>query len=299
MRPPARSSGIRPLLLLIAPVWLIACACETRPPASDRPPAPRANVGAAAPRERTIPSAFTVATFNMNWGNVDLSDPVRVVAGSKADVVCMQETTPQAERAIRRDLSGRFPHMHFTGNVRYSSGFAILSRTPLSNVRLLEPKFGFFGTLLADVELGARRVRVASVHLEPVVPREGEGAGDILALFLKVEDLHLKEIGRIAPELPEGAPAIVAGDLNSASFGSAPRFLKSRGFVDSFAAVTEKPDAHTTWHWNHHGTDLRFRIDYVFHSPDMRTVGSRVVEAPSSDHALVVSRLEWADADAE
>ena len=109
------------------------------------------------------------------------------------------------------------------------------------------------------------------------------------------EGLHLKEIRRIAAELPEDAPAIVAGDLNSASFGSAARFVKGRGFVDSFAAVTQNPDANITWHWNYAGTDFRFRIDYVFHSTGMRTLESRIVDAPSSDHALVVSRLGWAE----
>ncbi len=231
----------------------------------------------------------------MNWGNVDLADTVRVITSAKADVVCMQETNPESERAIRDRLAREYPHMRFTKNVRYSSGFAILSKTPLSDVRLLAPEFGFFGTLIADVELGGRKVRVASVHLEPIVPRNGEGAAGILALFLKTEGLHLKEISRIAAELPEGAPAIVAGDMNSASFGSAPRFLKGRGFVDSFAALTPNADAHTTWHWKYKGTDLRFRIDYVFHSSGMRTIKSRIVDAPSSDHALVVSRLAWAD----
>jgi len=297
MRHPARYYSTRHLLLLLLPGCLIACACETRPVAPAPVPAPHARAEAAQPREPVVSEEFTVATFNMNWGNVDLADTVRVIAGAEADVVCMQETNPESERAIREGLSRVYPHMHFTRDVRYSSGFAVLSRTPLSNVRFLEPEFGFFGTLFADIELGGRRVRVASVHLEPVVPRNGEGAGDILALFFKVEGLHLKEIGRIAAELPEGVPSIVAGDLNSASFGSAPRFLKNRGFVDSFAAVTPKPDAHTTWHWNHHGTDLRFRIDYVFHSPEMRTLESRVVEAPSSDHKLVVSRLAWAERD--
>jgi len=293
MRPPARFARMRPLHLLVLPAFLIACACETRPVAPVPVPAPHARAEAPPPRERDISREFTVATFNMNWGNVDLADTVRVLAGAEADAICMQETNPESERAIREGLSRVYPHMHFTKNVRYSSGFAVLSRTPLSNVRFLEPEFGFFGTLFADIALGGRRVRVASVHLEPVVPRDGEDAGEILALFFKVEGLHLKEIARIAAELPAGVPSIVAGDLNSASFGSAPRFLKNRGFVDSFAAVTPKPDAHTTWHWNHRGTDLRFRIDYVFHSPEMRTLGSRIVEAPSSDHKLVVSRLSW------
>jgi endonuclease/exonuclease/phosphatase family metal-dependent hydrolase len=231
----------------------------------------------------------------MNWGNVDLADTVRVIGSAEADLVCMQETTPESERAIRHGLAREFPHMHFTGNVRYSSGFAILSKTPLSGVRLLEPRFGFFGTLLADVELGGKKVRVASVHLEPIIPREGKGVADVLALFLKTEGLHLKEIERIAAELPEGAPAIVAGDLNSASFGSAPRSLRGRGLVDSFASVTPDPDAQTTWHWRYAGADWRFRIDYVFHSADMRTIASRLIEAPSSDHKLVVSRLGWAE----
>ena len=278
---------------------LTTFACEARPAGPAPPPAPRAKPEAATARDaKRRPLEFTVAAFNMNWGNVDLADTVRVVRDSRADVVCMQETNPESERAIRKALAREYPYMRFTKKVRYSSGFAILSKKPLSDVRFLKPKSGFFGTLLADVELGGRKVRVASVHLEPIVPRDGEGAVGILGLFLKTEGLHLKEIERIVKELPRDAPAIVAGDLNSASFGSAPRFLKERGFVDSFAAVTPKPDAHTTWHWDYAGADWRFRIDYVFGSAGMRTVESRVIEAPSSDHKLVVSRFAWKDDEA-
>jgi endonuclease/exonuclease/phosphatase family metal-dependent hydrolase len=272
---------------------LAACARAARPVAPEPPPRRRAGSEKPPDRDGKRLQEFTVAAFNMNWGNVDLADTVRVIRSAKADLVCMQETNPGSERAIRKALSREYPHMRFTKNVRFSSGFAILSKTRLSGLRFLKPKFGFFGTLLAGVELGGRKVRVASVHLEPIVPRDGEGAAGVLALFLRTEGIHLKEIERITKGLPKGVPAIIAGDLNSASFGSAPRFLKGRGFVDSFAAVTPNPDAQTTWHWKYAGTDWRFRIDYVFHSSDMRTIESRLVDAPSSDHKLAVSRLGW------
>ncbi len=268
-------------------------------------------LASCAPREASAPAResvtkggpvvsaaarFTVAAFNMNWGNVDLADTVAVIRRSKADLVCMQETNPVSERAIRRGLAREFPHMHFTGNVRYSSGFAMLSKSPITNVTWLAPKHGYFGTLLADVELAGRKVRVASLHLEPVVPRNGEGLGRLVGVFLKTAALHLKEIARIHAALPEERPVILVGDFNSASFGAAPRFLKERGFVDSFASVTKDADRHVTWHWNHDGTDWRFRIDYVFHVEQMRTVESRILDAPSSDHKMVVSVLEWVPA---
>jgi endonuclease/exonuclease/phosphatase family metal-dependent hydrolase len=39
--------------------------------------------------------------------------------------------------------------------------------------------------------------------------------------------------------------------------------------------------------------DLSGRIDFIFHTPHFQTVESRIARRTTSDHALVVSRLEW------
>jgi endonuclease/exonuclease/phosphatase family metal-dependent hydrolase len=255
---------------------------------------PAASCGEPAAEAEPRPSApsFTVATFNMNWGNVDLADTVAVIRASGADFVCMQETNPVAEKHLRREFARDYPHMAFRKGERFSSGFGVLSRSELLKVRLLKPKYGYFATLFCVVRLAGRKVLVVSLHLEPIVPGDGEGFAGLLVLMQQTQAIHVKEITRIHSKLPKDAPVVIAGDFNSASYMFAPRFLEAHGFVDSFASVTEKPDSHVTWRWDYGGVDWRFRLDYVFHTKHFVTRASRVVEAISSDHDLVVSRLE-------
>lgn len=74
----------------------------------------------------------------------------------------------------------------------------------------------------------------------------------------------------------------------------APRRLAERGFSDSFATVTKRPDDCPTWSGAYGAMPLSARIDYIFHTPDMRTTASRIVNGEGSEHSLVVSTLAWA-----
>ncbi len=278
-----RAAGARRCLLLWSVVGaLLAHAAVRAEEPSD----------AAAP----TPAEFTVATFNMNWGNVDLDDTVEIIRRSGADVVCMQETNAASERRIRRRLARLYPHMEFRRGGAFSDGFAVLSKTPLARVRMIPARHGFFGTLVAETRLMGRRVQFASVHLEPVYPRNNEGFLGMIGVFLRTEEIHRREIAHIYSNLERDVPTVIAGDMNSVSFGSAPLFLAARGFTDSFASVTKDADRRVTWRWTYQGRKYRFRIDYVFHSADFVTLRSRIVPCESSDHHMVVSALAPAPA---
>ncbi len=87
-------------------------------------------------------------------------------------------------------------------------------------------------------------------------------------------------------------PCVIVGDFNSCSTFKAPKLLADAGYVDSFAAVTEKADDHPTWHWPTKLGDATLRIDYIFHPKSMRTKDCRIMRTKGSDHYLVVSDLE-------
>jgi len=249
----------------------------------------------AAPRAAADGPGLTVATFNINYGNADLDDIVRVIETADADIVLVQESTPAAERRLRRALGRRYPHMAFRdpdGHDR-ASGFAWLSRVPLRDAVFVPARDGLFGTWYATAEVGGRALRLVNVHLAPIRASSGDRPAAWLRAVAAMEKVHAREIARVFERVDATLPTVVAGDFNSASAQIAPSFARDHGLVDSYAAAVGDADAHRTWHWQVRGQDVGFRIDYLFHSPTLETTTSRIIESRGSDHHLVVSRLRW------
>lgn len=241
---------------------------------------------------------FSVASFNVLYTNPDLGKMVEVIKLADADLVALQETNAQSVAAIKKHLGKAYPHSHFT-YAQAAGGLGLISRSPLKNIKLLPPhKEAWFGTLMADVELGGQTVRVASVHLFPNLVGRGQGLAGVLTAFQKNEAIRRKEIEAICAQLPKGKPVILMGDFNCFSSSSAPAYLAGKGFVDS-AGTGAAADKATTWKGDWGGQTYTFRIDYVFHTSDMTTTRSAVIPSgQASDHDLVLARLKWKPAPA-
>jgi endonuclease/exonuclease/phosphatase family metal-dependent hydrolase len=268
-----------------------------------------ADQGAESPPKTEV----TVATYNVNWGNRDAATTAEILRETKADVVCIQESRPEFEHALKRELAVDYPHVIFRGDGdRFpAERFGFLSKYVVRKETFLPARHGIFGAWIVEIETPINRgqaasmphegssgpqgivIQAANVHLEPIRPPEQGELPSIFAIFAEAEKIHAAEIARILEHISPSLPTIVAGDFNSLSNGAAPGLLRKAGFVDSFAAVTENPDRYSTWRWPTNWIDLTGRIDYIFHTPHFRTVESRIVERTTSDHSLVVSRLEW------
>lgn len=243
--------------------------------------------GAAEPEPA---GEFTVATYNVLYANPDLPKLVTTIKATQADLVALQETNARSERFLRRHLETEYPHQQFHGG-KGSDGFGFLSKTPLRNLRSLDPLPGGRGAWIADVTLGGTNVQVASVHLATPDSRSIRSLADAMAVLQAVEGTHTRETARLYEALSPQTPAIVLGDFNSLSFFHAPRFLIEQGWVDSFASVTENADQHGTWRCRAGKNEWKLRIDFIFHSRDLRTLESRILPGGASDHYPVVSRL--------
>ncbi len=117
----------------------------------------------------------------------------------------------------------------------------------------------------------------------------------ILAGFQKAGEIQDREIRRVHAAFQGMGPRLLMGDFNSFSFGPAQAFLKAQGWTDSLASVHEKPDELSTWRDQRASLGVGFRIDYLFHTSQFRTISSRVILKGSSDHDPVVSQLEWVE----
>lgn len=235
-----------------------------------------------------------VATFNVNYGNRLGDQVLDAITKSKADILCLQETTAQSEQFLRKHLAATYPEFHSVGHQShyYAERFVFASRMKPRDVVFVPPEDGLFGFYCATFACGGTDIRVINVHLTPFgVPREAtilEG----MAALAATESKHAGEIAGILKTVDVDLPTIVAGDFNSLSSFHAPTALVESGFIDSFAFIHADADKHPTWHWPARPLPLKLRIDYIFHSKHFHTVDSTIIRRDGSDHFLVVSGLE-------
>jgi len=238
---------------------------------------------------------FSVATFNINWGNRRPQDTVDVIRRCGADLVLLQEVGPELETYLAKNMADLYADIRFRGDRSkyYAGGFGVLSSSPITAERFIPSRHGIFGYWVLKLTLDDRAIQVANVHLQPIMFDGTEGTLGAFGRLMEMEDVHLREIEQIYKSLSSRHPTLVAGDFNSFSSGAAVKYLTKRKMTDSFASVTNQPDLHPTWRWPLGQTEVKLRIDYLFHTQQLETLSSRIVESDVSDHSPVVSRLCW------
>jgi endonuclease/exonuclease/phosphatase family metal-dependent hydrolase len=244
----------------------------------------------AVAQPATAAPEFVVATYNVLYLNRDLPALARTIRETKAELVALQETNPESERFLRRELGGVYRHMTFRGGNR-SDGFGFLSQSTLRNFAFVDPLPGWRGAWIAEAALGGTNVQFVSVHLATPRIKGPPSLAGVMKAFQEAEDIHAREIRSLHAQISTNLPVVVLGDFNSFSFFTAPVFLREHGYVDSFAAVTPEADQKGTWLTKNGEVDLQFRIDFIFHTQDLRTRESRILRSQASDHFPVVSRL--------
>lgn len=224
-----------------------------------------------------------VLTLNMRLGTADPAQTVALARSRHADIVALEEMTPEAlagltAAGIRTD----YPYS-VTAPRPYAGGLGLFSRTPLSDTRVI----GEAWTHNADVTSVAARVATAGGATGPVVfvthvPAPWpEPSGNWVAQLRALVD----EAGRTPGRL------IIAGDFNS-TFDNAPfRGLLSDAHLSDAGALAGAGWVRT------YPADRPFppviAIDHVL----LRGIGSAGVETftvRGSDHRALLADLRLA-----
>jgi endonuclease/exonuclease/phosphatase (EEP) superfamily protein YafD len=239
-----------------------------------------------------------VATYNLNYANRSSDEVLDAIAEADADILCLQETTPNSERFLRRKLAAVYPEFYAAGHKgkHFAERFVIASKRKLRDVVFEPPGEGPFGFYRATVSFEETDIQIVNVHLLPFVVPNNATLAEAMKVVAATETIHATEIAEIMKVVDGSKPAIVAGDFNSLSTFAAPAALTDVGFIDSYGAVHEKADTHPTWQWPTRPLPLRLRIDYIFHSKHFRTIDSAIIRREGSDHSLVVTTFEFISA---
>jgi endonuclease/exonuclease/phosphatase (EEP) superfamily protein YafD len=240
----------------------------------------------AAPTRLARPVApetphLKLLTYNVNFGIPGDGPTLLAIRDSGADLVLLQETTDDWERALRLALSRDYPHMTFH-RWNGAGGLAVLSKQPFQERALLAPpRGGWFPSLLLVAHTPIGQVQLLNVHLRPPLTESGGPSG-----YLSTPPVRLREVQTYYPELDPALPTLVAGDFNEDHDGRAARWLESKGLVD---ALPEFAPQAKTWRWPTSVGDLTWQLDHVFYDRRLEPAEVKVLERGRSDHLPVLA----------
>jgi endonuclease/exonuclease/phosphatase (EEP) superfamily protein YafD len=236
---------------------------------------------------RAVGPAFTVMTYNVLYLNTDVDGVAGQIEAHAPDLFALRELEPPLARALESRFAGQYPYR------RFEPGCGFFSRFPVREYEAFQLVAGegdWAQQAVLDVE--GHPLTVLSVHprspplvgfhpwgLPLGVPTGFDNAerdADVRALLARLDEME--------------TPLVVVGDFN----------LTDQ--QELYPALTRTlRDAHRESGWGLGFTFTRFRhlglptwrIDYVFHSPDLAALSTTVGDWGGSDHRPVIARLAF------
>ncbi len=227
-----------------------------------------------------------VMTYNLNYGLAGDTAGIEAIAAVNADIVFLQETTADWERALRKQLGNRYPHVAFR-HCCGAGGLGVLSKLPFVEHDYVQSTAGWFPAwrLIVQSPLGA--LQVLQLHLRPQV----SDSGSVISGYFQTPAIRRAEIEQFHPLLDPDLPTLVVGDLNENHHGRAVAFLKQKGFR---SALSEFPGSQQTWRWTTSLGTVRAELDHLLYDDRLEPLEVKVVDAGRSDHLPVVGTFQLA-----
>lgn len=235
---------------------------------------------------------FSVVTFNVQGSNAELDAATEWLLSAGADVIVLQETAEGYDHRLARLYDVYAHEDHIAGSVRIFSRYAILERQILS----IEDDPGRLALRIL-LDQNGRELAVYALHLALPQADWHPSAHFALNMLLRYNEARRNAQARRLLEITrdESKPYLVAGDFNMSD---------SSLIYDEIAA--QMNDA-----WRDAGTGAGrtwpvaeviglprivhpfLRIDYIWHSDELRTVAAGIGGPIGSDHLPVKAVFEW------
>jgi endonuclease/exonuclease/phosphatase family metal-dependent hydrolase len=247
-----------------------------------------------------VTDPFRVITYNIHSsfdtaGRFDIDEIASVIEDSGASVVGLQEVprgrliSGVTDQVLLLQQRLGFEHAAFFGTTDPSWGNAVLSRYPIAETdQEYLPKVGTpmrRGYLGVTLQTGAGPVLFISTHLQHVNDSDVHDEDPEADLY----PVHHAQIETILDAWGGEQPAVLVGDFNARPDWAQVQEILDAGWLDSWAEVGVG-DGFTA-----RSDDPRYRIDYVFHTPDLVANDAGVLITEASDHLPLVVDLQWVD----
>jgi len=222
-----------------------------------------------------------VVTCNAGNGRAQPDLLVQAIAQSGADIVGLVEVSGAQRRALEDGLGVTYPYQLHIGVG--TAGKALLSRYAIASWEALEYNPGR-PDLVAQVDVPDHVLRVVVAHPPP--PR-------IQSTGVHFTDVVAAQYASLLEKLATGEPTVLIGDLNITPQHQRYDRLRAAGLIDSFAEAGTGSGFTFARRVAGIPTPPMIRIDYVWHSPQLKAAGAWVGPDVGSDHLPVVADLTW------
>lgn len=246
-------------------------------------------IGCKSVRQAQSPAGphFSLLTYNVNWGEPEPNQAAELIRKSGAQIVCLQETTPEWEVFLRKNVAGDYPFIDFRNSPsRMGGGLGFLSKIAMEEVAYIPSNTGWFDGWIRAFDTDLGKIQVLNVHLHPQVGNRGSWS---IGGYLFTGGDRRREIQRFAEALAPSPPAIVAGDFNDTDHSAPVKWLEKRGFTD---ALREFDRHSATWEWQVGFIHVRRRLDHILYSRELSCPSAAVIHAGTSDHLPVMATFE-------
>lgn len=246
--------------------------------------------------ESVVSDPVRVMTYNIHSsydteGRFDIEAIASVIEDSGANVVGIQEIprgrliSGVTDQVLLLQQRLGFEHFAFFGTTDPTWGNAVLSRYPITAVDkaylpLVDTPMrrGYLGVTLQG---GDGPILFISTHLQHVNDRSRHDDDPEADLY----PVHHAQIATILETWDGEQPALLVGDFNARPDWAQVQEILDAGWVDSWS------EAGTGDGFTASSDDPRYRIDYVFHTPDLEVSDAGVLITQASDHLPLVVDL--------
>lgn len=237
----------------------------------------------------SVPIVLSVATMNVGNGLAPDGQLLKVIRDARPDVVALEELNRKQGATVSDALRDKWPHQ-FTFGDGYA-GRGIFSQHPIRAQKELFISDGRPDGMV-EIELEGQVLTVFVAHPRPPTMT---GARLSMPFASRRQMLKLADLAMAA------APSILVGDFNMRPHQTLYDKIRERGLLDAFAESGEGTERTFPMRIGKtlplRGTPVRirtprvFRLDYIWHTPDIRSLATWVGNDTGSDHLPLLSRL--------
>jgi len=220
--------------------------------------------------DQQVEVVMEVAHFNVTASNDDYQSTIDAIIASNADVVSLQEVTPDWQPYLKEFLKEAYPYS--TSMVRFDPyGLAIYSKSKILSVDTFY--FEIIPNLHVSVESRKKDlpVSIVSSYTKPPLSQSS---------VIQLQE-HMRVIATYVQKISE--PVITLGEYHAPPWFEEVRMLMQTGqLLDSRSRANQGLD-----------NLFQYPIDYIFYSEQLRCSDFHIVEGPSTSNLGIQAAFEF------